>query len=367
MTQKQRVLIPTTSNSRAADRVFSEAGFEIVYGLSATQAAGILDASDRDDRIAEAIEDSFSKHLQSASALQALGIGGHIPVTADVLDRAPSLEVVFIGAAGFDLIDVQAATERGVLVVNAPGGNAAGVAEHAIGLMLSLTHKIAQADCQAHLTRTWPSRPELKAAHPPLTVLEGKALGLIGCGAIGRRVAGLAQAFGMHVQAYDPFMSTDAAVQLGITLQPTLDALLRTSDHVSLHTPLTSETKNLIGRKQLELMQPHAVLINTSRGGTVEADDLAAAIAAGQIGGAGLDVTEPEPLPAGHPLFSLPNVVITPHIGGASPEMLERSAVTAASMAVQVLQGTPPRNVVNPEALEAYFVNRSLRVSAGVV
>ncbi|SLK10559.1 NAD(P)-dependent oxidoreductase [Arthrobacter sp. P2b] len=367
MNSKRQVLIPTTSNSPAADQLFTNAGFELNYGLTAAQAVQIQEAPDRDSQIAAAIEAAFGRHLETASALQALGIGGHIPVTAAVLDRAPNLEVVYIGAAGFDLIDVPAATQRGILVVNAPGGNATGVAEHAIGLMLSLSHKIAVADRQAHLTGQWSSRQELKAAHPPLSVLGGKTLGLIGCGHIGREVARLAQAFGMRVRAYDPFMDESVAAELGIARSVTLDALLGSSDHISLHTPLNDETKNLIGPKQLELMLPHACLINTARGGTVDADALAVAVAEGQIGGAGLDVTEPEPLPDGHPLFSLPNVILTPHIGGASPEMLEQSAVTAATLAVQILQGTPPGSVVNPEALEAYFINRSTKVSAGAV
>ncbi|MFF7475724.1 NAD(P)-dependent oxidoreductase [Streptomyces sp. NPDC008092] len=349
MTMPKKVLFPSFSASARVDAVFTDAGFEVMTGIDADEMGFGRSAPSRAGIRRAAVERAMHEKLPAAHALQAVGVGGHLPVTAEVLDRAPLLEVVFIGAAGFDKIDVAAATDRGIAVVNGPGGNAAGVAEHALGLMLTLTRRIAHTDRYAHRELRELSRSEVLATKPGLGVLYGKTVGLVGFGFIGRHLAQRCQAMGMDVLAYDPYFDSIEAERLGVRLVSDLDVVLRTADFVSIHTPLTSATRKLISTRELELMKPTAYLINTSRGATVDTDALVKALKEQSIAGAGLDVAEPEPLPDGHPLFSLPSVVLTPHIGGVSPELIEASALTAARLAVEILHGRRPPHLVNPE------------------
>ena len=182
------------------------------------------------------------------------------------------------------------------------------------------------------------------------SVLNGKTLGVIGFGFIGREVARIAsQGFGMKVVAVDPYFDAVEGRRQGVRFIPDLAQLLTESDVVCVCCPLTAETRNLIGSRELNLMKPTAILVNGSRGGTVVTDDLVAALKAATIAGAALDVTDPEPLPPGHDLFALDNVVLTPHIAGASAQTLIEQSVQSARDGMMVLQGKKPFHLVNPE------------------
>lgn len=273
-------------------------------------------------------------------------------VTAALLDRAPDLMVVFIASAGYDSIDVPAATERGVVVVNAAGNNVVPVSEHVLGLLLSLTRKIGITDRTAHREKRSLHVSELGGF--PGT-LRDKTLGLVGFGRIGREVARIASAgFGMRVVAYDPFPDLDAARELGVELVATLDEVLGQALVVSVHTPLTAQTRHTIGARELGLMRPGSFLLNTSCGGTVDTDALVEALR-GHLGGAGLDVTDPEPLPPDHPLHSLDNVVLTPHCAGVAPEAVVGAHLMAARSVIDARRGTEPSTLVNPEVWPAYL------------
>lgn len=341
--------------------MFTDAGFEVDYALSEEERALGRVVPDRVALRRAASAAAMESKLATASAVNAMGVGEPVLVDAAFLARAPKLQAVFIGAAGYDRIDVEAATRAGVLVFNAPGGNADVVAEHTLGLMLALAHHIADSDREAHAKRKASSRQAVQTSGWPVITLKGRTLGLIGYGFVGRNVADRARhGLGMTVIAYDPYFDALEAERQGVQLVNSIDEVLSRSDVVSLHMALTEGTRNLIDARALGLMRKHALLINTARGGSIDTDALVAALKERRIAAAGLDVTEPEPLPDGHPLFDLNNVIITPHIAGAAPEAFGRSAVIAASLAIQALQGRRPAHLVNPAAWDRY-VERFLR------
>jgi phosphoglycerate dehydrogenase-like enzyme len=331
------ILIPALLPDPVGDQMLAAAdGVRVIYALKASERAlGYRPAARLAARDA-AWERARDEHLPHVHALHCLGVRGHLKVTRDLLDCAPNLEVLFIAASGIDQIDGAAAAERGIAVVNAPGANAAGVAEHALGLLLALTRRIADSDRFAHRERR-AEKTRLLETMPPLSLLSGRTLGVVGLGSIGRALARRARlGFDMEVIAFDPYAPSEA----GVRRVDTLDELLAQADHVSLHTPLTAATTRLIGARELALMKPTAYLINTARGAAVDTDALVAALRDGTIAGAGLDVTDPEPLPPGHRLFAGENVVLTPHVGGLSPESNRAATVTAVSGALQALNRT---------------------------
>ncbi len=228
------------------------------------------------------------------------------------MQAGTNLKVLGRAGVGVDNIDVDYATRRGIVVLNAPGGNVVSAAEHTFALLLALVRHIAQADASLRGGK-W-ERSRFKGIE-----LHGKTLGLAGAGRIGTEVARRGRAFGMRVIAYDPYLSRERAEQLGIELV-TLPDLLDEADVVSVHTPLTDETRRLIGAKELALMKPTAYLVNAARGGVVDEAALAQALEGGKLAGAALDVFEQEPVPANHPLLKLENVVVIPHLGAATRE-----------------------------------------------
>ena len=280
-------------------------------------------------------------------------IAGPPFITAELMDQAPRLKAIYIASAGYDSIDVPAATQRGIVVVNAAGNNVVPVSEHAIGLMLALVRKIALADRMAHHERRGLHLSEI-GAFPGM--LRGHTLGIVGLGKIGAEVARMAaQGFNMEVVAHDPFADSGVATSLGVRLVENLEALLEVSDIVSVHLPLTHETRHAIGAEQLARMKPGAFLVNTSRGGTVDTEALVAALEAGQIAGAGLDVTDPEPLPTDHALLSRDDVVVTPHAGGgAAQAILEANLMVARSLRA-ARRRIMPETCVNPEVWPAFL------------
>jgi len=345
-----KVFIPAFTAHPDVDRAFIEGGFELDFALPAQEREFGRWAYERADGRTALMEAALDARLSEARALCAVGVKGHLPVTAEMLARAEKLEVIYVGAAGYDRIDVKAATERGIPVFNAPGGNAIGVAEHALGLMLSLTRRIDATSRYGRETGKW-ARQFTMTSTPKLGVLNGKTLGLVGYGFIGRQLAQQARlGFGMRVVAYDPFFDPLEAERQGVSLAPGLDDVLEAADFVSIHVPWNEATNRLIGAQQLARMKPTAYLINTARGPIVDTAALVEALDRRRIAGAGLDCVDPEPLPDAHPLYRMDNVIVTPHIGGASQEDIERADIVASRLAIDFLQGRGARNAVNPDA-----------------
>ena len=268
---------------------------------------------------------------------QALLVRGATRVTAEVLAKAKTLKVVARAGAGVDNIDVVAAQLHGIAVFNAPGANAVSVAEHTWGLVFAVLRHIPEADATTRAGRWEKNR---------LMGLEvaGRTLGVVGLGWVGREVARIGVALRCRVLGYDP--DPAAGGELVGAERVDLETLFTQSDIVSLHAPLTPQTRHLANHARMSRMKAGAVVINAARGGLVDEEALADLIAAGKLGGAGLDVFEHEP-PGEHRLFALPNVVLTPHLGGSTAEAQERAAVAAARAVCAYLAGeSPPGRVV---------------------
>ncbi|MGI9149312.1 MAG: phosphoglycerate dehydrogenase [Chloroflexota bacterium] len=285
----------------------------------------------------------------------ALVVRSETRVTAAVLESAPRLRVIGRAGAGVDTIDVAAATERGIVVVNAPGGNAVAAAEHTLALLFALVRRIPAAD--ASLKRGQWARSEYVG-----TELSGKTLGLIGLGRVGSEVARRALALDMRVLVYDPYVPHEHARRIG--LQPIeLQALLEASDIVSLHVPLTEATRGIVGAPQIAHMRPSAYILNCARAGLVDEAALLAALGAGRLAGAAVDVFSSEPVRADDPLPRHAKVVATPHLGASTVEAQANVAVQIANEVLAVLEGRPAQFAVNApslppedvEALEPYL------------
>lgn len=268
-------------------------------------------------------------------------------IDGQVMDAAPRLKVVSNFAVGFDNIDIPAATSRGIVVTNTPEVLTDTVADFAFCLILSAARRLVEADAytRAGKWKTW--EPLLLAGQD----VHGATLGLIGLGRIGSAVARRAKGFEMRVIYYDPYRRQDLETSLGIEYRPFAD-VLRDADVLSVHVPLSEQTRHLIGGEQFGMMKKTAVFVNTSRGPVVDQRALAEALASRRIFAAGIDVFEQEPIPADDPLLRLDNVVVVPHIASASVPTRIRMATLAAENLVAVLQGRRPPNPVNPEVLK---------------
>ena len=275
----------------------------------------------------------------------ALIIRSSTRVNAELIDAAPRLRVVGRAGIGVDNVDVPAATRRGIVVMNTPGGNNVTTAEHAISMMLALARCIPQATASMKAGKWEKSR---------FTGSEicNKTLGIVGLGNIGRLVASRGQGLAMKVIAFDPFITADRAKELGVELVD-LDTLLARSDFVSLHVPMQKETAKLIDAKALAKMKPSARLINCARGGIVDEAALADALKAGRLAGAALDVFEKEPPPADHPLLGIDRVICTPHLGAATTEAQVNVAVAIAEQVVEFLLHDQISHAVNVPSISA--------------
>jgi len=252
-------------------------------------------------------EDRLAERIAPAEAV--LNIRASSKFTGQVMDRAPRLRLISVWGTGTDHVDLAAARSRNIVITNTPGVSAASVAEHALALLLATARRIPQADA-ATRRGEWPRGQGVE--------LRGKTCGVIGLGAIGRQFASLARGIGMRVVAWTMHPQPLPGVEL-----IELDELFRTSDVVSVHLRLSADTESFIGAQQFALMKASAILINTARGAIVEEAALIDALSTHRIAAAGLDVFAREPLTAGHPLTTLPNVVVTPHCAGITPEALE--------------------------------------------
>ena len=273
----------------------------------------------------------------------AIIIRSRTKLTAEVIDAADKLKIIARAGVGVDNVDVPAATERGIMVVNAPESTSVTVAEHTIGIILSLARKIAIADKSVKEAK-WEKKKFMGLE------LNGKTLGVIGMGRIGSQVVTRLKAFGMDTIVYDPYITEEVASKLGVTVVD-LETLLKNADVMTIHVPLTPETKHLIAKPQFELMKENAFIVNCARGGIIKEEDLYEALKAGQLRGAGLDVYETEP-PENSPLFELDNVVLTPHIAASTAEAQRDAAIIVANEVKKVLKGESPKNVLNMPVLD---------------
>ena len=259
-------------------------------------------------------------------------------ITREVLEGGDRLKVVGRAGVGVDNIDIAAATQRGVLVINAPTANSLSATEHTFALLLALARRIPSADASLKAKR-WDRKSHVGSE------LQGKALGVIGFGQIGRRVATRARAFEMEVLAYDPFLQAEVARRLDVEPVALRDLLAR-SDFITFHTPLTDQTRNMLDESRIALMKDGAAVINVGRGGVVDGEALLAALESGKLAGAGLDVFPEEP-PTDYRLAAHPNVVATPHIGAQTTEAQERIATETARMVLAALRGSLAVSAVN--------------------
>jgi D-3-phosphoglycerate dehydrogenase len=284
-----------------------------------------------------------SESVDSALAEADFVLVATTPLPATAIAAAPRLKLIQHQGVGYDKTDVGAAAARGVPVALCPAGTSVGVAEHVFLLVLALYKQLLTADPSLRRGEwlQWGLRPNSYE-------IAGKRFGLVGLGRIGREVASRARAFGAQVIYFDPIRAApevEASLEAGWL---PFEELLAQADIVSLHLPLTKTTRHLINAAALARMRPNALLINTARGPLVDEAALRAALQAGQIGGAGLDVFETEPLPAGHPLLALPNVVVTPHIAAGTVDALQTKMLACFENMLRVARGDAPHDRVQP-------------------
>ena len=281
----------------------------------------------------------------------ALMIRSGTQVTAEVIAAASRLKIIGRAGVGVDNVDVPAATQRGVLVVNSPEGNTIAAAEHALAMMLSISRHVPQAHAGMRVGK-WDRKKYVG------NELYKKTLGVVGLGKIGSHVAKVARAMGMEVIAYDPFIAADRAQQMQVRLTD-LAELFRSADYVTLHIPRTKDTENLVNAELLRTMKPSARIVNCARGGVVDEAAIAEAIDKGVIAGAGLDVFASEPLSEDSPLRAVERgLVLTPHLGASTEEAQENVATDVAEQIRDVLLGLPARSAVNIPGLSAEIMVR---------
>ena len=289
----------------------------------------VLDCKTEDDIIARA---------RDADAILTVGA----PMTRKVMEKLPGCQVIVRYGIGYDTVDVEAATDNHILLVNVPDFCFEEVSNHAIALLLACAKKITLLNGMVKAGR-WAAA---KQAQSPMGPVFGQTCGIVGCGNIGRVTAKKAQCFGLKVLGYDPYVDKALAKQAGITLAG-LPELLKNADYVLLHTALTKETRHLIGEKELKIMKPGAYLINTARGAVIDEPALIKALDEKVIAGAGLDVFEKEPVDPANPLLKMDNVIVMPHSASYSDEAFIRLRRSVGQEAARVLSGRWPKNVVN--------------------
>lgn len=315
-----------------------EPGTRPVVVIAEVLAASCADHLRETCEVVEAASQPRERLSELLSSAEALIVRSGTRVDAELMASAPRLRVVGRAGVGVDNIDLNEATRRGILVVNAPLANSVSAAEHAFGLMLSQARNIARADASIRSGR-W-DRAMFRGVE-----LDGKTLGLVGMGRIGSLVARRALAFGMCVLAYDPYINAEQAGQAGAELRD-LDSLLAESDFISLHLPRTPETENMMGKEVFRKAKRGVRIVNASRGGIIDEDALVEAIRDGQVAGAALDVYAEEPMTCG-PLTELPEVVLTPHLGASTVEAQNKAGLHVAEAVVAGLAGEPVMAAVN--------------------
>jgi len=281
--------------------------------------------------------------VSSIPDYDAIVVRSRTKVTQEVIEASQKLKIIARAGVGVDNFDVEAATEKGIMVVNAPESTSITVAEHTMGIILSLARKISIADKSVKEGK-WEKSKFMGSE------LAGKTLGIIGMGRIGSQVVKRCKAFDMKILVNDPYITEEVASRLGATIVER-DTLFKESDVITIHVPLTPETKHSIGKAEFDLMKDTACIINCARGGIINEEDLYQALSNNEIGGAGLDVFETEP-PVDNPLLTLDNLVATPHIGASTREAQRDAAIIVAKEIKEVLTGGTARNVLNMPVLD---------------
>jgi D-3-phosphoglycerate dehydrogenase len=266
-------------------------------------------------------------------------------ITSDLMDNAERLRVIGRAGVGVDNIDVKAATERGIVVMNAPDGNTITTAEHTIALLVSMARNVPQAHAKLQ-SGVWDKKSFVGVE------LNGKTLGVVGLGRIGKHVARIAKGFGMEILAFDPFVSPEQAKEMGIELG-NLDEVLSKADFITIHTPVTDETRGILGREAFAKMKKGVRLVNCARGGLVDENALLEAIENGQVAAAAMDVFAQEPLPADSPLLGNERIITTPHLGASTTEAQEGVALTVAEQMRDYLSTGTLRGAVNAPSMAA--------------
>ena len=264
-------------------------------------------------------------------------------IGADLIAAMEKPKLIMTLSVGYDCVDVEAATMRGIPVSNSPTYCSDDVANHAMALILSLSRKIHET-----IPRTRKAEWDYKFAKPVFNYRD-KTLGIIGLGKIGRRIVPKAKGFGMRVAAYDPYLADDIFEQYGVERKYELTELLSVSDYITIHAPLTRETFHMVDGKAFETMKKSAFIVNTARGSIIEQDSLVRVLKNGDIAGAGIDVLETEPPSPDHPLLALENALVTPHIAWYSEESFLANIELGMDELVRVLNGQRPRFIVNPQ------------------
>jgi D-3-phosphoglycerate dehydrogenase len=321
----RRVLVTDKLAEEGLARLRQEPGIEVVVDTKLAQDSSLL--------------------RQALAEADGIVIRSGTQLTAQVLEGQSRLKAIVRAGVGVDNIDVATATRRGIVVMNTPGGNTISTAEHTMALLLALARNVAKAN-DSLKSGKW-ERTKFTG-----TQLEGKTLGVIGLGRVGLAVAKRAQGFGLTVLGFDPFLAADKALEYGVTSVARLDDLWGRCDFISLHTPLTAETRNLIGARELALMKPTVRLINCARGGLIDEAALKGALDSGKAAGAAIDVFENEPPPADHPLLGHPLVLVTPHLGASTEEAQVSVAIEAARLLSDFLARGQIRFSVNMPTLD---------------
>lgn len=284
-------------------------------------------------------DEDLKEEVRDASAVVVIAR----EISSEMIEAMERCELILTLSVGYDCVDVRAATARGITVCNTPAYCTDEVANHSMTLLVSVARKL-----QLIIPRTRTADWEYNYTRPIFNFRERK-LGIIGLGRIGRAVVQKAKGFGMNVMAYDPYLDDDIFRLTGVERKYELVSLLGEADYVSIHAPLTPETRHMLDAKALSLMKEHAVVVNTARGSIIDEKALVKALEEGRIGGAGLDVLEKEPPPADNPLLGMESVIVTPHIAWYSEESFERDMVEGMDEVLRVLSGHRPRYIVNPE------------------
>ncbi len=289
---------------------------------------------------------SEAELLPVVSDVVAMVVRSETKVTAKVIEAAPRLRVVGRAGVGVDNVDVPAATQRGVVVMNTPGGNTISTAELGFAMILALARKVAQAHSSMSAGK-W-DRKQFQG-----TELAGKALGVLGLGRIGSEIAKRALAFGMRVLAYDPFLTEARAKSLGIELKLDLDEVYRDADFITVHMPVTDQTRGMLNAAAFARMKPKVYIVNCARGEIIVEGDLLAALDSGKVAAAALDVFQTEPLPADHPFRKHPAITLTPHLGASTHEAQEKCGIEVAEVIAGYLLTGEVRNAVNLPYIDA--------------
>ncbi len=277
--------------------------------------------------------------VQIIGDYDALLVRSQTRVTERIMAAGKNLKVVGRAGVGVDNIDLEAATQRGIIVINAPDGNTITTCEHTFAMMMALARHIPQAYAKT-IGGTWDRKTFLGVE------LRNKTLGVLGMGRIGSEVAKRAKAFGMSILGYDPFLTEERAEKLGIKLA-SVDEIIRNADFMTVHTPLTPETKHMIARPQFEVMKKGMRIINCARGGVIDEMALVEAIDEGIVAGAAFDVFESEPPAPDHPFLSHPKIIVTPHLGASTVEAQENVAIDVSEQVLHILRDEPFKNAVN--------------------